>query len=100
MIAGPSEPAPPPAPPAPPRLAEAPPPARRASAFLDANAIRAAAEGQGLRLPPAAYAAVAAALATGRHVVLTGPAGSGKTALALAIARAAVTSGRSQAPCC
>jgi MoxR-like ATPase len=78
-----------------PRLAEAPPPApRRASGFLDPNAIRAAAEGQGLRLPSAAYASVAAALASGRHLVLTGPAGSGKTALALAIARAAVTAGR------
>ena len=43
----------------------------------------------------AAYASVAAALASGRHVVLTGAAGSGKTTLALAIARAAVTSGRS-----
>ena len=95
VISSPSEPAPPPAP-APPRLAEvAPPPPRATAAFLDANAIRAAAEGHGLRLPSAAYASVAAALAAGRHVLLTGPAGSGKTALALAIARAAVTSGRS-----
>ena len=67
---------------------------RQASGFLDAGAIRAAAEGQGLRLPSAAYASLAAALAAGRHVVLTGPAGSGKTTLALAVARAAVTSGR------
>src|SRR5215218_3094409 len=88
--------APPPAAPAePPRLAEVPPPApRQASGFLDAAAIRAAAEGQGLRLPSSAYASLAAALAAGRHVVLIGPAGSGKTALALAVARAAVTSGR------
>jgi MoxR-like ATPase len=79
-----------------PRLAEVPPsPPRRASGFLDAGAIRAAAEGQGLRLPAAAYASVAAALGSGRHVVLTGAPGSGKTTLALAIARAAVTSGRS-----
>jgi hypothetical protein len=95
VISSPSETAPP-TPPAPPRLAEAaPPPPRKTAAFLDANAIRAAAEGHGLRLPSAAYASVAAALASGRHVLLTGPAGSGKTALALAIARAAVTSGRS-----
>jgi MoxR-like ATPase len=93
VISQPSEATPPPA--APPRLAEVPPPPpRQASGFLDAGAIRAAAEGQGLRLPASAYAAVAAALAAGRHVVLTGPAGSGKTTLALAIARAAVTSGR------
>ena len=78
-----------------PRLAEVPPPPpRQASGFLDAAAIRAAAEGEGLRLPSSAYASLAAALAAGRHVVLTGPAGSGKTTLALAVARAAVTSGR------
>src|SRR4051794_18024092 len=80
---------------APPRLAEVPPPPpRQPSGFLDAGAIRAAAEGQGLRLPSSAYASLAAALASGRHVLLTGPAGSGKTTLALAVARAAVTSGR------
>jgi MoxR-like ATPase len=39
------------------------------------------------------YAAVAAALARG-HVVLVGPAGSGKTTLALAIAKAAAQAGR------
>jgi energy-coupling factor transporter ATP-binding protein EcfA2 len=79
----------------PPRLAEVPPPPpRQPSGFLDAGAIRAAAEGHGLRLPSSAYASLAAALAAGRHVVLTGPPGSGKTALALAVARAAVTSGR------
>jgi len=96
VISSPAEPEPavPPAPAAP-RLTEVPPPPPRpASGFLNAGAIRAAAEGQGLRLPPSAYASVAAALATGRHLVLTGPAGSGKTTLALAIARAAVTSGR------
>ncbi len=92
VISQPAESAPPPAAP---HLAEAPPPSpRQASGFLDPGAIRAAAEGQGLRLPGAAYASVAAALASGRHLVLTGPVGSGKTALALAIARAAVTAGR------
>jgi MoxR-like ATPase len=94
VISQPGEPAPVAAA-APPRLTEVPPPPpRQASGFLDAGAIRAAAEGQGLRLPSSAYASLAAALAAGRHVVLTGPAGSGKTALALAVARAAVTSGR------
>jgi MoxR-like ATPase len=94
VISQPGEAAPAPAVEAP-RLAEVPPPPpRQASGFLDAAAIRAAAEGQGLRLPSSAYASLAAALAAGRHVVLTGPAGSGKTTLALAVARAAVTSGR------
>src|SRR5215213_7718127 len=94
VISSHSEPAAPPAPPAPPRLAEVPP-AARPEAFLAANAIRAAAEGQGLRFPSAAYASIAAALSAGKHVVLTGPPGSGKTTLALAVARAAVTSGHS-----
>ncbi len=81
-------------PPEPPRLAEAPPPPpRSASGFLDVAAIRSAAESQGLRLPGAVYANVAAALAAGKHVVLIGAAGSGKTTLALAIAQAAASSG-------
>ena len=66
------------------------------AAFVPAEAIRAAAEEQGLRLEPGAYAAVAAALAVGRHVVLVGPAGSGKTSLALAVAKAAVQAGKAQ----
>ncbi len=101
----PPPPAPPPAPvaAAPPRPAEAfaaaaaaatiasPAPGRAGRpprAFVAGAAIRAAAEEQGLRLPEGVYAAVAAALAEG-HVVLVGPAGSGKTRLALAIAKAA-----------
>ena len=39
---------------------------------------------------------MAAALAAGRHVVLVGPAGSGKTTLALAVAKAAVQAGKAQ----
>jgi MoxR-like ATPase len=68
---------------------------RVASDFLPAGAIRAAAEEMGLRLPSATYVAVAAALAAGRHVVICGPVGSGKTSLALAIAKAAAAGGRS-----
>jgi len=63
------------------------------AAFVDAGAIRSAAEERGLRLPAGVYAAVAPALAGG-HVVLVGPAGSGKTTLALAIAKAAARTGR------
>ena len=69
-------------------------PARAAGGFLDLTAVRAAGEQAGLRLPASAYAAALAALATGRHVVLTGPTGSGKTTLALALARAAAAAGR------
>jgi MoxR-like ATPase len=65
-----------------------------AAAFVSAAAIRDAAEDAGLRLPGAVYAVVAAALAEG-HVVLVGPAGCGKTTLALAIAKAAAQAGRS-----
>ena len=89
-----SPPGPEPAPP--PRLQEAPlPPARAASDFLDAAAIRSAAERKGLRLPQGVYANLAAALSAGKHVVITGAPGSGKTTLALAAAQAASTAGRS-----
>ena len=73
--------------------------ARRASArplprpLVSAAAIRAAAEEAGLRLPEGVYAALAAALAGG-HVVLVGPAGCGKTTLALAVAKAAAQAGK------
>jgi hypothetical protein len=62
--------------------------------FLDPAEVRAAAERRGLVIDPGVYAAAIAALASGRHLVLTGGAGSGKTALALAIAEAAVRQGR------
>ena len=63
-------------------------------AFVDPAAIRAAAENAGLRLPDPVYANVAAALGGGKHLVLVGAPGAGKTALALAIARAAAQIGR------
>ncbi len=69
---------------------------RAPSGFLDIAAVRSAADGDGLKLPDSVYAAVVAALATGKHVVIAGPAGSGKTTLALAIAKAAVQAGRSE----
>jgi hypothetical protein len=63
-------------------------------AFVAGSAIRAAAEARGLRLGEAVYANVAAALAGGHHVVLTGAPASGKTELALAVAQAAVDEGK------
>jgi MoxR-like ATPase len=63
-------------------------------AFVGAGAIRAAAEGGGLRLPDSVYANVAAGLAAGKHLLLTGAPGAGKTALAMAVARAAAQAGR------
>ena len=68
-----------------PGLALAAPPSRRP---------RAGRRGQGLRLAARLYASVAAALASGRHVVLIGPPGAGKTTLALAVAKAAVDAGK------
>ena len=56
--------------------------------------IRAAALSAGLRLPGTVYANVAAALAAGKHLILTGPPGAGKTTLAMAIARAASQAGQ------
>jgi hypothetical protein len=62
--------------------------------FLDVEEVRRAAEKRGLRLDAGVYAAAIAALASGRHLVLTGGAGQGKTSLALALAEAAVRQGR------
>ena len=64
------------------------------AAFVEAGAIRAAAEAAGLRLPDSVYANVAAALDAGKHLLLTGAPGAGKTTLALAITRAAAQAGR------
>jgi len=68
---------------------------REPSGFLDLSAVRAAAEESGLELPGSVYAGLVAALASGKHLVISGPAGSGKSTLALAIAKAAVQAGRS-----
>src|SRR5205085_9935608 len=103
----PSEPAVAPSEPAPPVSATPPsapassPPPKRASdaplpAFVDAELVRAAGVAAGLRLPIGVYANVAAGLATGRHLILTGPPGAGKTTLALAVARAAAQAGRAR----
>ena len=69
---------------------------REPSGFLDIAAVRAAGEGSGLVLPDSVYAGLVAALASGKHLVIAGPAGSGKTTLALAVAKAAVQAGRSE----
>ena len=68
------------------------PPAR--DGFVSSGAIRAAAEEMGLRLPAGVYAGLAAALAGGRHVVIVGPPGAGKTTLALAVAKAGAQAGK------
>ena len=67
---------------------------RAAARFLDPAQVREIAERRGLKLDPGVYGAAIAALASGRHLVLTGQPGSGKTSLALAIAEAAVKQGR------
>ena len=72
------------------------PPARASRAASSTlAAVRTAAEESGLKLPDSVYASLVAALASGKHLVISGPAGSGKTTLALAIAKAAVQAGRS-----
>ena len=67
-----------------------------APSFVDAGAIRAAAEAAGLRLPDGVYANVAAALNAGKHLLLTGRPGAGKTWLALAVTRAAAQAGKAR----
>jgi MoxR-like ATPase len=71
-------------------------PSAAAPTFVETGMIRAAAEAAGLRLPEAVYGNVAAALNAGKHLLLTGGPGTGKTWLALAIARAAAQAGRAR----
>jgi len=85
-----------PVPSGPPSVSAPPPAAPAPTAFVDAWAIRAAGEAAGLRLADSVYANVAAALGAGKHLVLTGAPGAGKTTLALAIARAAAQAGRAR----
>lgn len=80
------EPTPPPARPAAPRWALSP--TQPSIAELTEQI-----EGSGLVLPASAPAQLAAALATGKHLLLVGPPGTGKTALAAAIAAAAEARG-------
>ncbi len=77
-------------------LAPPSPPAVAQPAFVDVATIRAAAIAAGLRLPPGVYANVAAALGAGKHLLLIGTPGSGKTALAMAVARAAAQEGKAR----
>jgi hypothetical protein len=58
-------------------------------AHFDVDTIRTAAETAGLALAPEIYAQLFAALASGKHVILTGPPGTAKTTLAQAVAEAA-----------
>lgn len=67
-----------------------------APTFVEIGAIRAAGEAAGLTLPDAVYANVAAALNAGKHLLLTGAPGCGKTWLALAVTRAAAQVGRAR----
>jgi MoxR-like ATPase len=66
---------------------------RRAGTFGLAE-VRAASSERGLLLPDSLLQQIVAALKAGKHVVLTGAPGNGKTELALAVADAAQQSGR------
>jgi MoxR-like ATPase len=56
---------------------------------LDAERLRAAADARGLRLDAEVYRTIVAALASGKHVMLTGAPGTAKTTLAELVAREA-----------
>ena len=73
-----------------------PPLGAEVPSFVNVATVRAAAVSAGLRMPTGVYASVAAALGTGKHLLLIGTPGSGKTALALAIARAAAQEGKAR----
>jgi MoxR-like ATPase len=68
---------------------------KRAPTEFDLGSIRGAAEAAGLTLAPEIYAQLLAALASGKHVILTGPPGTAKTTLAQAVAEAARDAGQS-----
>lgn len=63
-----------------------PPPSELTIDLVKANA-------KGLRIEDDVYAALVAALRSDKHVILTGPPGTGKTTLAEAVCRAAVAAG-------
>lgn len=70
------------------------PSAQETVGLFDIDAVRSEAIDRGLILEDDIYGAVIAALESGKHVILTGPPGTGKTTLAEVVAGAARRAGR------
>lgn len=78
-----------------PRVAPSVPPGHRTSPSIPLSMERVKQAASAIRLPSAVLESAVAALRSGKHLILTGPPGTGKSTLAVALAQAATEGGLS-----